>query len=145
MRLGFQISVTDIGCPSLQTVKFGEKEHDPKTAQGDNTGVDTVEGNIRKMAVHHHSSFMPAVMLHVENRMNSNLLVPFRWTYILTVVLESIVVGILVPRCRAKGLELRLVHHLQQLELLPTIDVQQIVISSIDSTGNDRNQGEPST
>ena len=87
-----KVGISDVGCPQLKSIQFGQECDQAKPSQSDNSRTHTLHGDFGQMAIGHQAGFVPTIMLHRMDQMDTDLLVSIGCADLLsfTCVLESV-------------------------------------------------------
>ncbi len=91
MHFSLKVSIADVSGPDIQIIELGQEDKEADSAEGNNTRVDTIKWDFSEVPVGNKSALMAPIMLHVKDKVYTNLPVTFRGLSSLAQVLEGLV------------------------------------------------------
>ena len=79
--LGFclKISIANVSGPDIKVIELGQEDKEADSLKGNNSRIDAVKWDLHKMSICHKSALVPSIVLHIKDKVNTNLLVTFSW------------------------------------------------------------------
>jgi len=89
LHFGFEIRIANVCSPDIEIVEFGQEDKESDAAKGDNTRVDAIKWDLSEVSISNKPTLMASIMLHIKDKVNTNLLVTLGWLASFAHVLEG--------------------------------------------------------
>ena len=79
MSFRLKISIANVSGLDVKIIELGQEDKEADSTEANNSRINAIKRDLSKMSISNKPALVASIVLHIEDKVNTNLLIAFRW------------------------------------------------------------------